>query len=356
MKKLTSSIVTLVAALIIVSGMATLSSCKKKVEAPVVAEWETFQDPVYGFEIEYPKGWLRNTDPKRTLLYSTQVVSDKFYEVYTQGSTVINEEQGGVEVQLSSESFKSAGVGDLEAYKAVTLKNYDALSLGGEASAAMGKKSGVEYSFKVKVGKNTVLQGKKIVVEHDSAFYTLSISGFNEYFDAYKPIFDRIIASIKLPKPKPSYADPNAASKPSPDVTKFANDFVEFMHPDNFDATPAKEKKGGSLFALKVQGLRQDCTIDFDVFPTKTDKGEVKFEKFFEENKSKFNPKSTATAKIDGQDAKVLLASPTKDIDRKVFFVAKGERIYRIILTWYKPMAADFQPAFENVIASMKLK
>ena len=356
MKKLTSSIVSLLAVVMIVTGIATISSCKKKVEAPTVAEWETFQDPVYGFEIQYPKGWLRNTDPKRTLIYSAQVVADKFYEVYTQGSTSINDEQGGVEIQLSSESFKNAGVGDLEAYKAVTLKNYEALSLGNETPATLGKETGVEFSFKVKVGKNTSLQGKKIVVAHDSAFYTLSVSGFNEYFDAYKPIFDQIIASVKLPKPKPSYSDPNAASKPSKEVDKFANDFVEFMYPNNFEVTPAKDKKGGSLFALKVQGLRQDCTIDFDVFPTKTDKGDVKFEKFFEENKSKFNPKSSSTAKVDGQDAKVLIASPSKDIERKVYFVAKGEKIYRIILTWYKPMTTDFQPAFENVITSMKLK
>lgn len=356
MKKYISSFVVMASFVFLAAGMLMLSSCKKEVKAPEVKEWETFQDPVYGFEIQYPKGWLRNTDPKRTLIYSSQVVADKFYEIYSQGSTTINEEQGGVEVQFSSESFKSAGVGDLEAYKAVTLKNYEALSLGNEMPASMGKKEGVEYSFKVKVGKNTSLQGKKIVIAYDSAFYTLSISGLNEYFEAYKPIFDQIIASVKLPKPKPSYADPNAASKPSAEVDKFSNDFVEFMYPNNFEVTPAKEKKGGSLFALKVQGLRQDCIVDLDVFPTKTDKGEVKFEKFFEENKSKFNPKSTTTAKVDGQDAKVLIASPSKDIDRKVFFVAKGEKIYRIILTWYKPMANDFQPAFENIVATMKLK
>jgi hypothetical protein len=356
MKKYFSFVVSLLLLVILVAGLGTLSSCKKKVGTPIVTEWETYQDPVYGFEIQHPKGWLRNTDPKSMRIYSSQTVSDKFYEVYSQGSTSINSEEGGVEIMLTSEKFSDAKVGTLEEYKASTLKNFEALKLTGETPITMAKETGVEYSFKVKVGKETVLQGKKIVVAHDSSFYILSISGFNEYFDAYKPIFDQVIASLKLPKPKESYKDPNAASKPKPEVSKFSNDFVEFMYPENFDAQPAKEKKGGSVFAMKIQGLRQDCTVDIDIFPTKTDKGVVKYEKFVDENKSKFNPKSTSTAKVDGQDAIVLTASPSKDIDRKVYFVTKGEKIYRVILTWYKPMGADFQPAFENVVTSLKLK
>ena len=128
------------------------------------------------------------------------------------------------------------------------------------------------------------------------------------------------------------------------------------MHPDNFTVTPVSGNKGGAINTLHVEGLRKDCTIDIDVFPMKTDKGQVKFDRFFEDNKSKFSPKSTKDVKVDGMDAKMITASPAAQIDRKVYFVAKGERIYRVILTWYKPMGKDFQPAFESVVASMKLK
>ena len=343
--------------LIAVALAGSFSSCKKQAELPVVAEWDTFQDPINGLEVQYPKGWLLNTDPKRTKVYSSQTVADKFYEVYSQGSGTVNAEQGGVEIEISSEKFKEVNVGTLEAYKATILKNYAALNLAGEQPATIGKENGFKFAYKVKVGKETTLQGEKIIVAHDSAFYTVSISGFNDYFVVYKPIFDKIVESIKLPKAKISYKDPNAAALPSAEVTKFSNDFVEFMHPDNYDVTMPKEKKGGSIHTLHLEGLRKDCTFDLDVFPTKTDKGEVKFEKFVEDNKAKFKPKSTGTQNIDGANAVVIAAvSPAKDIERSVYFTTKGDKIYQVVVTWYKPLTNDFKPAFDKVVASLKLK
>ena len=354
MKQQFSHIVIVLTLVVLIAG--TFSACKKKVEAPVVSEWMTQQDPINGMEVQYPKGWLVNADPKSTKIYSSEVVAGKFYEVYSTGSTDIGDEEGGVELTIASEKFSDAKVGSLEEYKAKTMTDYSALNLSNEQPITVGKESGVEFSYKVKVGKNTTMAGKKIIVAHDSAFYTISVTGFNDYYDAYKTVLDQMVASIKLPKPKESYKDPNAASKPSAEVTKFSNDYVEFMYPDNFTVSPSGEKKGGKILALHVEGLRKDCTIDIDVFPTKTDKGEVKFERFFEDNKKSFKPTSEGTAKVDGLETKTVTSAPAVNIDRKVYFVAKGERIFQIILTWYKPMAADFQPAFENVIASLKLK
>ncbi|MDP1675766.1 MAG: hypothetical protein Q8L88_02780 [Bacteroidota bacterium] len=341
---------------VVVLVSLTITSCKKKAELPTITEWETYQDPINGSEIQYPKGWLRNSDPKRTKIYSSQIVADKFYDFYTQGSITINEEQGGVEIEVSSERFADANVGTLDGYKAKSVDSYGPLNLSNEQPASFGKETGVKFSFGVKVGKETNLRGEKWIIAHDSAFYTVSISGFNEYFEVYKPLLEKIIESIKLPKPKVSYKDPNAASLPSPDVTKFTNDFVEFEHPQNFDVTMPKEKKGGAIHSLHVEGLRKDCTFDLEIFLTKTDKGEVKFEKFVEDNKAKFKPKSTGSDKIDGiNSVTVVASSPAKNIERKVFFVTKGERIYQIVLTWYQPMA-EFKPAFEKIVASLKLK
>jgi hypothetical protein len=357
MKKIFSHM-SFVLTVLLAAGIAgSLTSCKKKVELPAVTEWETYQDPINGMEVQYPKEWIRSTDPKRTKISSSQVVQEKFYELYSQGSTTVNVEQGGVEIEISSEKFADVNVGTLEAYKATTMENFSALNLGGEQPAMLGKENGFKFSFKVKVGKETSLYGEKIIVAHDSAFYTVSISGFNEYFEVYRPLLDKVVESIKLPKPKISYKDPNAAALPSAEVTKFSNDFVEFEHPDNYEVTMPKEKKGGSLHTLHLQGLRQDCTLDLDVFPTKTDKGEVKFEKFVEDNKAKFKPKATGSFSIDGTNATLVTAAPpAKDIERVVYFTTKGEKIYQVVVTWYKPLTNDFKPAFDKVVASLKLK
>lgn len=352
MKKIPLHIPFLLILVLSIGMTAFISSCKKKAELPNVTEWETFQDPINGMEVQYPKGWLRITDPKRMKVYSTQIVSEKFYDLYSQGSTTVNEDQGGVEIEISSEKFKDINVGTLEEYKATTMQNYSALNLAGEQPAMIGKENGFRFSYKVKVGKETTLQGEKIIVSHDSAFYTVSISGFNDYFEVYKPLLDKIVESVKLPKPKVSYKDPNAAVLPSAEVSKFNNDYVEFDYPDNFAVTMPKEKKGGAIFALHVEGLRQDCTIDLDVFPT----NKHNLDKLFDDNKGKFNPKKTGQSKIDGNDAKTLTASPAPNIDREVYFTVKGDKLYRLILTWHKPMTNDFKPAFDKLVASMKIK
>ena len=341
---------------LIVMLSLTITSCRKKAELPVVTEWETYQDPITGSEVQYPKGWKYETDPKRIKIYSSQTVADKFYEFYSQGSAIVNSEQGGVEVEISSEKFTDVKVGTLEEYKAKTIESYGPLNLSNEQPVSFGKQNGVKFTFGVKVGKETNLRGEKWIVAYDSAFYTVSISGFNEYFEVYKPLLEKIIESLKFPKPKISYKDPNAASLPSSEVTKFSNDFVEFEHPQNFDVTMPKEKKSGAVHSLHIEGLRKDCTFDLEIFPTKTDKGEVKFEKFVADNKAKFKPKFTGSDKIDGITAvTITAASPAKDIERKVYFVTKGERIYQIVITWYKPMA-EFHPALEKIVASLKLK
>ncbi|MCK9410168.1 MAG: hypothetical protein WCX28_09690 [Bacteriovoracaceae bacterium] len=357
MKKTSSHIPFLVLLLLSIGIAGLITSCQKKAELPTVSDYETFQDPIKGLEVQYPKDWMRQTDPKRTKIYSSQVVSEKFYDLYSAGSTTVNSEQGGVEIEISSESFKDVNVGTLEAYKATTMQTYSVLNLSGEQPAMIGKENGFKFSYKIKVGKETMLQGEKIIVAHDSMFYTVSISGFNDYFEVYKPLLDKVVESVKLPKPKVSYKDPNAAALPSAEVSKFNNDFVEFEHPDNFDVSMPKEKKGGALHTLHLEGLRKDCTFDLDIFPMKTDKGEVKFEKFVDDNKGKFKPKATGSATVDGTNAiTVTAAPPAKDIERVVYFLTKGEKIYQLVVTWYKPLTNDFKPAFEKVVASMKLK
>jgi hypothetical protein len=162
---------------------------------------------------------------------------------------------------------------------------------------------------------------------------------------------DTIITSIKLPKPKVKITDPNEAAKPTAEFSKFFNDIVEVQYPDNFECSDAP-KKGEITYALNIKGLRQDCDVTFDVQPAK----KLTVEKAFEQMKGKFNPQSTGDASIDATPAKFLMTSPAANIERKMYFVVKNDKLYRVILTWYKPMSKDFQPAFERIVASLKLK
>ncbi|MBI2428281.1 MAG: hypothetical protein HYV29_05705 [Ignavibacteriales bacterium] len=105
MKKQLTHISSLGLMVLIVLIAGTFSSCKKKAELPNVTEWDTHQDPINGMEIQYPKGWLLNADPKSVRVYSSQVVADKFYEVYSTGTGEAGEDESGVEVTIAWEKF-----------------------------------------------------------------------------------------------------------------------------------------------------------------------------------------------------------------------------------------------------------
>lgn len=330
--------------LLILGASLFTASCSKPAP-PEVKEWAFYQD-AYGMEFTYPKGWLRIDEGSSIRIYPSPEVALLF------GPPPQEDATAGVEIRFGSEKFKAVNMGTLGAYKdAAVAKIKEANTLDKEWQMTVKNLPAEVISYHAKISARTTIYGKRIVLAYDSAFYYLNFEAFNTDYEGFLPYVDSIVTSWKLPKPKENYADPNAASKPSAELSRYQNDVIEIQHPDNFECKPVA-KKGKTEFAVNIEGLRQDCNIAIDMFPAE----KLSLEKVFEQNKGKFNPKSTGDVKIDGNDAKFLVTSVNATIDRKVYFTVKNDKVYRVILTWYKPMAADFQPAFEKAVGTIKLK
>jgi hypothetical protein len=97
---------------------------------------------------------------------------------------------------------------------------------------------------------------------------------------------------------------------------------------------------------------RNDCTIDIDVRPAK----KLTLAKVVEQNSKKIHETSKGTTKISGETSDYFNETPQRGIERRTYFVVKNDKFFRIILTYYVPMKKDFLPAFEKVVASMRLK
>lgn len=330
--------------LLILAAPLVIASCGKPAP-PEVKEWAFYQDS-YGMEFQYPKGWQIIDEASTIRIYPSPEVAQRF------GPPPQEDATAGVEIRFGSEKFKAVNMGTLAAYKDAALaKIKEANTLDKEWQMTVRNTPAEVISYHAKLSSRTTIYGRRIVLAHDSSFFYLSFEAFNTDYEGFQPYVDSIVASWKLPKPKENYKDPNAASKPSPDVARYQSAVLDIQYPDNFECTPAP-KKGKTEFAVNIQGLRQDCNITIDVFPAE----KLSLDKVFDQNKAKFNPKSAGDAKIDGNNAKFLVTSVNPTIDRKVYFTVKNDKVYRVILTWYKPMAADFQPAFEKAIGTLKLK
>jgi len=338
------SVAPLFVSLLVLGTTLFIASCSKPAP-PEVTGWAFYQN-TYGMEFQYPQGWQVIDEASKIRIYPSPEVAARF------GPPPQEDATAGVEIIFGSEKFKAVNIGTLAAYKDAALaKIKEANTLDKEWQMTIKNVPAEVISYHAKLSERTTIYGKRVMVEHDSTFYYMNFEAFNTDYEGFQMYVDSIITSWKLPKAKESYKDPNAASKPSPEVARYQSDVIEIQYPDNFEVTPAP-KKGKTEFAVNIQGLRQDCNITVDVFPAE----KLSVDKVFEQNKGKFNPKSTGDTKIDGNAAKFLVTSVNPSIDRKVIFAVKNDKVYRVIMTWYKPMAADFQPAFEKAVATLKIK
>jgi hypothetical protein len=188
----------------------------------------------------------------------------------------------------------------------------------------------------------------------DSTIYTVQYSAFNELFEPNKAIFDSVISSLSLPKKVVIEKGVDPAI-PVVQLERFSDNNLQLEYPANF-APADMPKKGDVISALRFMGntkvSRNDCTIDIDIRPSK----KLTLEKVVDQNSKFFKSSSKGNTTIGGEKSIYLDYSLVKNVDSRVYFVVKNDKIFRIILNYYSPMKKDFLPAFEKVIASIRLK
>ena len=57
-----------------------------------------------------------------------------------------------------------------------------------------------------------------------------------------------------------------------------------------------------------------------------------------------------------GQKAAFINYSPVKNINSRVYFMVKNDKIYRVIFNYFTAMKADFLPVFEKIVGSIVIK
>jgi len=189
----------------------------------------------------------------------------------------------------------------------------------------------------------------------DSVIYTVQYAAFGDLFDSYVSIFDSVITSLRLPQKIVIEKGVNPAI-PVAQTERYSDDYLQLEYPANF-GTNDVQKKGDVVSAVRFvgnqNGSRQDCTIDIDVRPAK----KLSLDKVVTQNSKFFNVKSKGEMTISGEKSIYMnYVPPRANISSRVYFIVKNDRIYRIILNYYTPMKKDFLPAFEKVVASIRLK
>jgi hypothetical protein len=325
-----------------------LPGCSKNA-AVEIKEWTQFQDQFFKISFNYPKDWVVVTEPTKVVISSSAEAAEKFFDRDSRKAD-------GVQIIIASERSDSLqdyvkyvrdfkAIKESEGYKVTEMED---VKINGLDAKKVGY-SGV-------IDEKTKIKAIYIATLKDSTMYNVQYAAFNDLFQPNKPVFDSILASLILPQKIiiPKGVDP---AIPLAQVEKYSDNYIQLEYPANFGSNELP-KKGDMISGLRFvgnkDGMRNDCSIDIDIRPAK----KLELAKVVEQNSKFFDPKSKGETNIGGDKAMYLNYAPQKvrNINSRVYFIVKNDRIYRIILNYYTPMKKDFLPAFEKVVASIRLK
>ncbi|MDZ7363827.1 MAG: hypothetical protein ONB46_24390 [candidate division KSB1 bacterium] len=333
-------------------GVLLVLSCSKKKAYPPIAEWEEYNDQFSGLRFKHPKGWHLNADGNRIALASTIEAAERFVDPRADDSR-----ESDIDAQITVFRERPDSLKALDEIVSSFIKDRSSEGFLGKTAKEiipqtimLDSTEARKFTYYGNYTQQNKVTTTRVYAIRDSVVYYLEYAAFNDFFEPYSHLMDTLIASIRLPRPKvkAAGADP---SLPSTTFTDFSNSFLRISYPDNFEAaTPSV--KGETKFSLEIKGYRQDCTVRIDVLPAKG----LSVEKVFEQNQGKFSRVSgKGETTIAGTKALFLNYSPAKDIGSRAYFLVKNDQVYRIIMNFYAPKRADFLPAFEKTVGSLRI-
>jgi hypothetical protein len=316
-----------------------LNGCggETKMEPVAVGEMETYKDPAWGFQIQHPQGWIANTQVGRAAFYNAPEVDKKFLDPLGLGAI-------GVEIAVTVTRTPDPSGAIKKFRDDRTAEGY--ILQADQASTVAGKPA-TKMSYSAAYDKKTVIYGHHVFVPADSLLYDLSFAGFGQYYKAYDAIFTASLNSFQFPKPVEKGKD---VTLPSESFTEFATKMFTFQYPENFNAT--NPPKGKNDLVIGLRGQRLDCNIVIDVFGAQ----KLTLDKVVNQNKGVYKGATQGKATVGGVPAVTLSLSATKDVARRVYFIVKDDKVFRIIMDWYKPQQTDYLAAYDKVISSWKFK
>lgn len=323
-----------------------LPSCAKK-KVIQVGEFESYQDPVYGFGISHPKEWVVDPESgKRVRIYSSRDAYERFVDP-------TGTKPAGVRIEVGVDTTKGV---TLESYVEAVKERYAEISsIGQEERTTLDGNPAVKIPYSTQVDRKNVIRGYRIAALKDNAITYVDVEGFNELMDDYKAVFDTALTTVRFARVLMAMAKEDI-SKPADTFDTYKGKFFDIAYPTNFDFK--FPQKPNTDIIMEMKGYRQDCTVRIEVSDAKN----LTVEKVVAQNemnlqKVGYRIRKRATTSIDGHPAALIDLTYAKgEVDSRAYFAVKENKMYYIFLTWFRPQTNVYVPVFEKMVASLKLK
>jgi len=327
-------------------ALLLLHNCSSKPAIPPVTAYERYQNPYFKGTFRYPTGWHIVEEGGKVNIYSASDpnVIDKFYNPTSKTG------KDGALLSVSYQRLDSVQALGQYADSFRQDRETEGFQIKSVDDKIIDSTAAKQIVFSGAYDKETKKHVVHVIALKDSVLYTIEYAAFNDYYEPYRATIDTLLATLKLPSKRAAAAaaDP---SLPSAEFIEFSNERLSLRHPDNFSPNLLRAKAPVE-FSLQLKGYRQDCTVQIDVLPAQG----LTVDKVFAQNEKFFKGKGQSQITIDGNPAIYRNYSPVRGVESRVYFVVKNDKIYRIIMNYDQTKRADFLPAFEKVVASLKIK
>ena len=309
----------------------------KKVQPVPVGELVEYRDPGVRMAIKYPKNWVVNAEVGRVRFYNALDVNKKFID--PTGAYPF-----GVEIALDAIRTPDAKAEVKKARDEMVAQN---IQVGVEQKVTINGREAAKLPFVANYGGKNIIRGHHVYLSTDSVLYDMRFAGFGDNYAAYAAVFDAAMNTFEPPKPIEKGKD---QTLPSETFAEYAGTMFTFQYPENFNFS--NPPKGKDELVLGLRGVRLDCNIQFDVFGAQG----LSVEKVFEQNKGKYKGAVSDKGSVAGLPAPYLTYLAARDVERRVYFVVRNDKVIRLTLDWYKPQRSEYLAAYDKVVGSIKFK
>jgi hypothetical protein len=327
-----------VAAIAVLLGMLLLGCGGKKTVTPVaVGEMQEYRDPLYGFRLQFPKEWTNQSEAGRTRIYNSLDGVRRFMEPagdIADGAVI------SVDITKTS---TPAQVRD----SIVNEMKTPGWTITQEAATTIGGKEATLVGYTANWSRKSKEEGTHTFVLLDTLVFDIKVAGFGDLYALNKLIFEAVTKSFEFAKPVEKGRD---QTLPADAFTDYDAKLFTLQYPENFNFVDVP--KGNNELAMNLRGVRQDCSIQIIVFGAKG----LTVDKVVDQNKAKYPGATAGKATVSGQPALTLTYSPTREVERRVYFVVKNDKVYRLIMDWFRPQREQYLAAYDKVIQSIQIK
>ncbi len=308
-------------------------------EAKPVKELKTYEDDIRKFSFQYPADWHFIKTPNGAVVYTAKEEMKRFYKYDTEGAAAAK-----IEI-IWDNTFDTTALEDImKKYWKFDEKVYTPLekvTFGGEP----GLKT--EYAFRLSDG---TFKGVQYIAAKDTTTATvLVMEAFADTYDKYKEHFDKIIADISLAETPPERSadtiyQTEEAPPPSDTLKRVTGKGFSIEVPKNFN----KER------GMYIGQRRGDSFIRVDVMDASKQKN---LDKIVKDSKERIPGTSAGRdVTIGGIKGKKIDYKPSGTVDGEMYWVIKGDKLFRITLNWFKGEASDYKPVFQKCVKTFKFE